>query len=249
MDPAEGFVVAQPSFSGTLGELAHALRSGALAPVDLDLYQLVRSYLAYFEPVAERSLDLATEALPKVAQVIELKVRLLLPRPPRDAEDAEEELLEQTLDAVALLEELEDAIRYLRHRRHERRVVMPARAPRPEYPRPERPITATAGQLAKLAARMRPSSYFELSVDRLTLAAAMKGLMDRLRRLGRGLLFEVYETRDWPTRTVVFTGMLELVKQGDLVAEQDAPFAPIGVERRVVERRGSEADPAQRDVA
>jgi segregation and condensation protein A len=244
VDSADGFVVAQPSFSGTLGELAHALRSGALAPVELDLYQLVRSYLAYFQPVAERNLDLATEALPKVAQVIELKVRLLLPRPPKDAEASEEELLEHTLDAVALLEELEDAIRYLRHRRQERRVMMPVRAPKPEFPRRKRPITATAGQLATLAARMRPSSYFELSVDRLTLASAMKGLMDRLRSLGSGRLFDLYEARDWPTRTVVFTGMLELVKQGDVVAQQDAPFAPIGVERRVA---GDES--AQRDVA
>lgn len=245
MDSPDGFVVTQSEFTGTLGELAHALRSGSVSPGSIDLYRLVKSYLAYFEPLAERSLDLATEALPKVAQVIELKLRLLLPRPPRLEDDDEGDLLETALEAVALLEELEDAIHYLRQRREERRVVMPARAPRPEYPRPERPITATAGQLATLAARMRPSSYFELSVDRLTLAAAMKGLLGRLRKVGRGLLFDLFEAKDWATRTVVFTGMLELVKQGDVHAEQSEPFEPIWLERLSARSGDSE----QRDVA
>lgn len=244
MEATQGFVVEQATFSGSLGELAYALRSGALTPHDIDLYQLVRSYLQYFEPLAETHLDLATEALPKVAQVIELKVRLLLPRPPKDTEEDEEELLEETLHAVALLEELEDAISYLRRRREERRVVLPARAPQPEFPRPQRPITTTAADLASLAAKMRPSSYFELSVERLTLASAMKGLLERLRKAGRGALSALWGAPDWATRTVVFTGMLELVKQGRVQARQDAPFGPIELERRATDQ-GSD----QRDVA
>lgn len=226
-----GFVVAQASFTGTLGELAHALRSHDLEPSDLDLYQLVRSYLAWFEPLAERDLDLATEALPKVAQIIELKVRLLLPQAPRDAEQDEEELLEETLHAVALLEELEHAIDYLRRRREERRVVLPARAPRPDYPRAEPPISASAADLAHLAARMRPSGYFELSVERLTIAGAMRRLMRNLARVATGLLGELFDARDWPTRTVVFAGMLELVKEGSVRAEQPEPYGPIRLER------------------
>ena len=237
-------MVEQASFSGSLGELAHALRSGSLTPFELDLYQLVRSYLAYFEPLAERHLDLATEALPKVAQVIELKVRLLLPRPPRDAVDDEDELLEETLHAVALLEELEDAITYLRRRREERRVVVPARAPQPEFPRPQRPITTTAGELATIAARMRPGSYFELSIDRLTLASAMQGLLERVRAAGSGLLSRLWRTPDWSTRTVVFTAMLELIKQGDVVARQQAPFEPIELQARSADEAS-----ARRDVA
>jgi len=178
--------------------------------------------------------------LPKVAQVIELKVRLLLPRLPRAEEDEEEERLEQTLAAIALLEELEDAIQYLRRRREQRRLMMPASAPRPSFPRPQRPITATAGQLASLAARMRPSSYFEFAVERLTLATAMKRLLARVRQAGRGFLFDLYETDSWATRTVVFTGMLELVKQGEIHAEQDEPFGPIGLERLATDDASSE---------
>ncbi|MEJ2483405.1 MAG: segregation/condensation protein A, partial [Gemmatimonadota bacterium] len=115
--PVDHFTVEQEHFQGTLGELAHALRSGALAPRRLDLYRLVRDYLTYFDAVAESDLELASEALPRVAQVIELKVRLLLPRPPREEGDDEAETLEEALSAVALLEELEEAVQFLRLRR------------------------------------------------------------------------------------------------------------------------------------
>lgn len=248
MQEQQGFRVEQEHFRGSLGELAHALRSHDLPPERIDLYALVRDYLAYFEAVAASDLELATEALPAVAQVIELKVRLLLPRPPRD-EDAEDEgdaALDDALDAVALLEELEDAILFLRRRRDERRLVLPARLPRPDYPRPERPVRAGAHDLARLAGRYRLGSYFELAIERLTLAGAMKRVMSALRRLGRGWLFDLAEADAWAERTVSFAALLELVKQGRVHAQQDAPFAPIRVERGA---RAEQADAWEGDAS
>lgn len=231
MAEATTFTVEQEHFTGSLGELAHALRSGALPPGRLDLYRLVRDYLTHFEALAEVDLELASEALPRVAQVVELKVRLLLPRPPREDEASEEDALEETLSAVALLEELEEAVRFLRLRRDERRLVLPARAPRPDYPRPERPLRASPGDLARLAARYRAGAYFELALERLTLAGAMRRLMAALGRRGRGLLFELADARDWPARTVSFAALLELVRQGRVRARQDGAYGPLTVER------------------
>ena len=76
------FVVNTPTFTGTLGELAYALRNDTVKPQQFDVFQLVKTYLCYFEEVSQNDLDLASEALPMVARVVELKVRLLLPRPP-----------------------------------------------------------------------------------------------------------------------------------------------------------------------
>jgi len=227
----EPFTVEQEHFTGTVGELAHALRTGSLTPFALDLYRLVRDYLTYFEALADVDLELASEALPRVAQVVELKVRLLLPRPPREAEESEQEALEETLSAVALLEELDEAVRFLRLRREERRLVLPAHAPRPDYPRPERPLRASAGDLARMAARYRAGNYFELALERLTLAGAMRQVMAALRRVGRGRLFDLAEARDWPSRTVSFAALLELVRQGRARAHQDEPYGMLTVER------------------
>ena len=68
-----------------------------------------------------------------------------------------------------------------------------------------------------------------MAIDRLTLASAMRGLLRRLRRFGRGRLFEVYRAPDWATRTVVFAGMLELVREGKIRAEQHEVHGAIEV--------------------
>ena len=88
--------------------------------------------IAWFEREADVDLDRASVALPQLAQVIELKLRLLLPRPPKTDEDAGgEEDADEALEAIALLSELEDAIAFLRRRRAERAVVVPARTAPP----------------------------------------------------------------------------------------------------------------------
>lgn len=229
MDEQAQFLVEQDRFRGTLGELAHALRTHALPPSEIDLYQLVRAYLGYFEEYAATDIELATEALPRLAQVIELKVRLLLPRPPKEAGEDEEALVEEALAAVALLEELEEAIHFLRRRREERRLIVPARAPRPSYPRPPRPLRTSLDDLARLAGRLRLGGYFELAIERLTLASISRALLGALRRLGGGTLAELLGTREWPVRTVGLAAMLELMREGRVSATQDEPFGPIHV--------------------
>lgn len=227
-DKPTGFLVETPAFSGTLGELAYALRKGSLHPSQLDVLQLVRTYLSYFEAAAQDDLNLASEALPMVARVVELKVRFLLPRQPKD--DEEEELLEETLEAVTLLEDLENAIHFLKQRREARRVVLPAQTPRPDYPRAERPIKIGVDKLKQMASRYSVSAYFELAIERLTMASAMKGLMKSLKRLRRGKLVDLIEHKTWAVLTISFAGMLELYKENKLRAVQDEPYGPIEIE-------------------
>lgn len=229
--PERGYVVTLDAFSGTVSELAGALRSRSLEPRDVDLYRLVRDYLSYFESLAGSDLELASEALPRVAQVIELKLRLLLPRPAdMTEEEAEAVALEEALEAVALLEELEAAIDFLRRRRQERRFVVRARAPRPPYDRPPRPLTVSKDDLARLAGRYRLGGYFEISSAGMTVATVSAQLLARLRRGLRGLLFSLMGASDWPTKTLTFAAMLELVKQGRITAVQAVPFGPIEVD-------------------
>lgn len=232
--PPEPFLVTLPAFSGTLSELAQALRSRALAPEQLDVLALVRGYLAYFARISQDDLDLASEALPLVARIIELKVRFLLPG--ANAPEEEEVRLEEALEAITLLAELEDAIAFLRARRAERRVVLAARTPRPEYPRPERPLKVGVDRLKQLAERYRGGAYFELAVERFTMAGAMAGLLTRLAERRRGTLLELAQHRSWSVLSVTFAGMLELYKEGKLRAHQAEPFGPIELERARQER-------------
>ena len=228
---AMGFRVDQDGFEGTLTELASALRRGRLAPTALDLRRLVNDFLRYFERHAERDLDLASEALPAVAQVIELKLRLLLPRPPRvDDDETMEEAREEAVEAVETLARLEHAIAFLRERRERRRHLVAARPPDVRFPRRTRPIQVALGRLAALAARYRENAYFEIARDRLSVPEAMRRILERLRTVRRADLASLTAPADWSTRTVFFAGLLELVRERRVVAHQDRPFEPIEVE-------------------
>lgn len=239
--PAEGsgYRVRLAAFDGSLGELAHALRAGRLAPSSLDLLALVRDFLAYFDAHAGRDLDLATEALPAVAQVIELKLRLLLPRPPRATEEEAEELREEAVRAVETLERLEAAIVFLTARREQRRYLVPARTQPPPFERPRRPLDLPIRVLAAAAARYRLGGYFEIARDRLGVPEAMRRLLDRLARRGRSLWRALVPSDDWATRTVYFAALLELVRQGSVVAHQERPYGEIEVEEREAAPRGA----------
>lgn len=236
-EPLE-FRVEQEHFTGSVAELAHALRSRSLAPESLDLYQLVKSYLSYLDAFAATDLELATEALPRVAQVLELKIRLLLPRPPREEQDAEASL-EEALEAVVLLEELEGAIEFLKRRRQERRIVVPAKARRPDYPREVRPQSASPGDLARLAGRYRIGGYFELAIERSTIASAVRDILRVLRNRVSGSLYALVGARTWEQRTVAFAAMLELVREGRITARQEETYGDIIVtEPQAVEDTG-----------
>ena len=227
----QGFTVTSTHFTGTLGELAHALRAERVTPAQIDLFKLVKAYLEHYRHLSEQSLDLATETLPMLARIVELKVRLLLPRPPKE-EDEEE--LEEVLEAVMLLEEFEDAIAFLQRRRTERRFVMSAKAPRPSYTRRERPLKVKLEGLSDIASRFRSTSYFELTAPRLTMADAVAKLRETLGRVGHGFFRDLvaasWSRADWATQVVSFAGFLELVKEGEVQATQSEPYGPIELE-------------------
>lgn len=226
LDPPTEFRVEMPRFSGTLGELAHALRTARTLPADIDASALVASYLTYYRAASTHNLETATETLPGLARIIELKLRLLLPQPPRTPEEEQDEVLE----TVLALEAFEAAIGFLRERRETRRHLLPAQAPRPSYPRRARPLSGKLGRLSELATRHRAAHYFELAIERLTLSSAMTTLREGLKRLGRGTLHTLMGTRDWPTVTVAFGAMLEMVKEGEVRARQGAAYEAIELE-------------------
>jgi segregation and condensation protein A len=244
LDDDAPFRVRLPAFEGTLAELAQALRSHRLAPRQVDLSSVVGEVLARFQAFAARDLDRATEALPPAATVVELKARLLLPRPPRPAEEEDEAERAEALAAVAALEALEDAIAELRERRERRRHLLPARAPAPAYPRPARPLGIPLDRLTELAARLRPGPYFEFVRERLTVSAAIDGILARLRSGQRRRFDELLEDPSWATRTVFFAGALELVRDGRCRLHQPEAFGPIEVEAASVPARGAAGDPA-----
>ncbi|CAM3606604.1 segregation and condensation protein A [Deinococcus frigens] len=235
-----GFVVELPAFSGTLAELASALRTGRIQPPEVGLLTLTRGVLAWVQELTGGSFAQAhPDLLPTLATVIALKARLLLPQPEPEAwhEDAPDEALEDLLEGVEALAELDTLVGFLMARRREREGLIPARPVTLDLPRRERPRNP-ASSLAKLvrAARnaVRQVDTPLLSRDRLTLADALRALRAFGSRL-RHFTFRGLPAQDWNERATYFAALLEGVKEGEFTVEQAEAYGDISVQSHLVE--------------
>ncbi len=99
--------VTLPAFEGPLDLLLHLIREHRVDIADIPILQITDQYLAYLRAMEAMNLNVAGEFLLMAATLLEIKSRMLLPKPPRleDAEEGEDPRLE-------LVRRLEDYQRY-----------------------------------------------------------------------------------------------------------------------------------------
>jgi segregation and condensation protein A len=79
--PPDALEVFLDQFEGPLDLLLYLIRKENINVLDIPMAQLTAQYLAYVEMMRSRSLELAAEYLLMAAMLIEIKSRMLLPRP------------------------------------------------------------------------------------------------------------------------------------------------------------------------
>ena len=80
--PPEALEVFLESFEGPLDLLLYLIRKQNINVLDIPMAELTRQYLGYVEMMRRTQLELAAEYLLMAAVLIEIKSRLLLPKPP-----------------------------------------------------------------------------------------------------------------------------------------------------------------------
>jgi len=100
--PPDALSVVLEQFEGPLDLLLYLIRRHSLDILDIPMADLTRQYMVYVEAMRDGQLELAAEYLLMAALLIEIKSRMLLPRPPRDdeaeAEDPRAELVRRLLE-------------------------------------------------------------------------------------------------------------------------------------------------------
>ena len=100
--PPDALEIFLDAFEGPLDLLLYLIRKANLNILDIPMAPLTRQYLTYVEEMHKRNLELAAEYLLMAAMLLEIKSRLLLPRPPRletgEAEDPRAELVRRLLE-------------------------------------------------------------------------------------------------------------------------------------------------------
>ena len=79
--PPEALSVFLEAFEGPLDLLLYLIRRHSLDILDIPMAELTRQYMEYVEMMRTTQLELAAEYLLMAALMIEIKSRMLLPRP------------------------------------------------------------------------------------------------------------------------------------------------------------------------
>ncbi|MDQ6775369.1 MAG: segregation/condensation protein A [Actinomycetota bacterium] len=205
--------------------------------LEVDLAEIVITYIDHLERRGELDLELATEFLVLIAALLELKSRLMLPGEEIEAVEldpgeAAEELLARLLDAHryrGVAGYLVDSLRAQEGHRFRCAPLPPSlrRAPLAEacavYD--SRVLGRALGGLLLMP---EPIDVGHLIAPKVTVAERLTHLRALLRR-GRFDFDDAVEKADRVTVAVTLFALLELYKQGELSWSQDEPFGAITV--------------------
>ncbi len=228
-------------FAGPFDLLLTLILREEIDLLEVDLAEVVISYIDHLESRGELDLESATEFLVLIAALLELKSRLLLPGEDMqelielDPGEAAEELLARLLDAHryrAASAQLRELLSSQEGHRFRSAPLPPSirRASLPEASAVYDPA-ALGAAIGALLVMPEPVDVRHMVGSRVTVAERLAHLRILLRR-GSFSFDEAVVQADRVTVAVTLYAVLELHKQGELSWTQDEPFGEIRIEAR-----------------
>ena len=234
--PPEALEVFLETFEGPLDLLLYLIRKQNINVLDIPMAELTRQYLGYVEMMRRTQLELAAEYLLMAAVLIEIKSRLLLPRPPAppgaEPEDPRAELVRRLIeyermkqaareiDALPLADRDFATVRVWFDR------VTAARLPAIA---PDDLRTAWI----TLIERARVNRHHLVTREQLSVRSEMSRLLKVLQPARYREFATLFaEHADLPHLVVTFLALLELSREQLIDMAQAVPYAPIHVQLR-----------------
>jgi segregation and condensation protein A len=237
--PPDALSVILEQFEGPLDLLLYLIRRHSLDILDIPMAELTRQYMAYVEAMRDGQLELAAEYLLMAALLIEIKSRMLLPRPPKEdggePADPRAELVRRLLE----YEQMKAAAQAL-----------------DEHPRAGRDFSAVDVLVEKslvgrvptvlvadlteawrvILNRAKVSQKHRIGREELSVRAHMSRILRQLGGRGFVLFDDLFAPEEGVAVVVVsFLAILELARESLIELTQSAPFEPIYVKARAAE--------------
>ncbi len=220
-------------FEGPLDLLLYLIKKDEIDIYDIPIARITRQYLEYVELMKMLNLDIAGEFILMAATLINIKSRMLLPRPEEDdSEDPREALIMALLEyekfkkAAGVLQEKEAIERqFLRHQDFTWLDLSPEES---------FSLEATIFDLVKAfkdaLEGLERDTYHTVSAEEISLEERIEVIESILTRREYARFTDLYTDR--PERIVIivtFLAILEMIKLNRLVLRQAAPFGEIRI--------------------
>ena len=231
--PPDALEVFLEAFEGPLDLLLYLIRRQHFNILDIPLAQVTRQYLEYIEQIRRTNLELAAEYLLIAAMLIEIKSRMLLPRPPavdgQEAEDPRAELVRRLLEyeRIKLAARELDALPQA-GRDFWRVQVAVERSARALLPAVD--VDELRAAWADVLKRAKLHAHHQISREQISVREVMSQVLRRLQDRRFAEFQDLFDTRRGTTHAVVtFIALLELTREGLLQITQAEPYAPLYV--------------------
>jgi segregation and condensation protein A len=228
--PPDALEVYLETFEGPLDLLLYLIRKHNLDILDIPMAELTTQYMGYVEKMKAINLELAAEYLLMSAMLIEIKSRMLLPKPPdvEEEDDPRAELVKRLMEYEAIkqaAQRLEDMPK----------VGVDIEVAAAYYERvslvkpPEVSLDDLVDAWRNVLKRAKLNQHHKLGRAELSVREHMSLLLRRLSVtpvLRFDELFEI-ESEGVPKLVVNFLAMLELAKEGLILITQQEAFGTI----------------------
>lgn len=229
--PPEALEVFLESFEGPLDLLLYLIRKNSLDILDIPMAELTRQYMEYVDVMCNRRLELAAEYLVMAAVLIEIKSRLLLPRPVAAPEDEELDPRAELMRRLLEYEQIKQAAVRLDEmprtgRDFEAVLVWVDEALNQRLPQISSSDLLDAW--AQVLARARINRHHRITREQLSVREHMTRILRRLREQTFVVFHELFESGvTIPVAVVNFIAILELVKESLVKVSQSEAYAPL----------------------
>ena len=230
--PPDALEVFLDTFEGPLDLLLYLIRKANIDILDIPMARLTQQYLEYVELMRRRNLELAAEYLLMAALLMEIKSRMLLPRPRalrEDEEDPRAELVRRLMEYenIKLAAHKLDALPVLG------RDFLTVEVWIEQVAGQRLPEVRTQDLIAawqSLLMRARVTQHHKVTREELSVREFMSSM---LRRLQGGQFTDFTSLFDIGKGVAVvvvsFLALLELVRESLIEVTQSEPYAPIYV--------------------
>jgi len=230
--PPDAMAVMLDAFEGPLDLLLYLIRKANVNVLDIPMAPLTDQYLLYVEAMRTRNLELAADYLVMAAMLIEIKSRMLLPRPKAPAGDEVEDPRAELVRRLIEYEQMKRAAHAINELPQAERdfdwvEVWVEKSLRRRLP--EVSVTDLQNAWRGTLQQARLHTHHLVQREELSVREHMGAILRRLRAAGGFVDFvDLFDaTLGAPVLVVHFLALLELARERLLEMTQAEPFAPI----------------------